>query len=306
MHDQREGVQLTSLAHYQEQVPGRALLKGTGEAWSNLELRAHQYPATQPPMAVSGIPHHTLTIVYAGDVTGMRWMGGGAWIPFDTTAKGHVTIRPAGRPTGLRWTAGQPVHALSLYLQPERLEEVGLQLGIVPAQVELLPHFNVPDPMLQRLAKQFLSVAGGERAEDPLYLQTILQPLTIRLLRQYTAASLPAAEEAGCLSRPRFHRVRRYVHAFLDTDLSLDDLAQQVGLSKYYFSRRFKQRTGQSPYQFVIYERIRAARRQLCTTTRPLAQIALSVGFSSQSHFTRTFKQHVGVTPGQYRTARQT
>lgn len=43
------------------------------------------------------------------------------------------------------------------------------------------------------------------------------------------------------------------------------------------------------------------ARRQLRESTQSLAQIAFNVGLSSQSHFTRTFKQHVGVTPGQYR-----
>ena len=93
------------------------------------------------------------------------------------------------------------------------------------------------------------------------------------------------------------------MRAHLDSDVALEDLADEVDLSKYHFSRRFKKRTGQSPYQFVIYERVRRARRLLRETTQPLAQIALDVGFSSQSHMTRTFKNHVGVTPGQYRSA---
>jgi AraC family transcriptional regulator len=116
----------------------------------------------------------------------------------------------------------------------------------------------------------------------------------------------PPEPETGALSQDRLHRVVRYVRADLDGDLALDDLAGAVGLSKYHFSRRFKARTGQSPYQFVIYERVRAARRLLRDTTRPLAQIAFDAGFSSQSHFTRTFKQHVGVTPGTYRAAWRT
>lgn len=303
MHDHREENTLTSLARYQEHIPGRALLEGTGEAWPNLELRGRRYPATQPPVTVPAIPQHTLTIVDAGEVTGTRRVGGGPWVPFETTASGHVTVRPAGRSAAFRWAADRPVRGLSLYLQPERLEEVGLQMGIAPSQVEVLSHFNVADPTLVRLAKQFRAVATGEKDEDPLYLQTVMQTLAVHFLSQYTAVSPPDPDAAGCLSQPRFQRIQRYVRAALDTDLSLDDLAGEVGLSKYYFARRFKQRTGQSPYQFVIYERVRTARRQLRETTRPLAQIALNAGFSSQSHFTRTFKQHVGVTPGQYRDA---
>ena len=74
-----------------------------------------------------------------------------------------------------------------------------------------------------------------------------------------------------------------------------------MGLSKYHFSRCFKQRTGQSPYQFAIHER--AARRRLRKTTQPLAHIALGVGFGSQNRFTRTFKRHVDTTPGRHRRA---
>ena len=230
-------------------------------------------------------------------------MGGGPWTDFDTYPDGHVTIRPAGRSSALRWTADASVRTFSLYLTPERLEEVGLQMGIAPSRVELPDHFHVHDLILESLADRFREIVTGQHPKDPLYLQTMTQTLNVHLLREYCPASPPEADEAGALSHPRLHRVQRYVWRHLDADLSLDDLADEVGIGKYHFSRRFKKRTGQSPYQFVIYERVRAARQQIRDTTKPLAQIALNTGFSSQSHFTRTFKQHVGVTPGQYRAA---
>jgi AraC family transcriptional regulator len=214
-----------------------------------------------------------------------------------------VTIRPAGRSTALRWTADASVRTFSLYLVPERLEEVGLQMGIAPSQVELRDHFHVSDPILESIAERFREVVTGQRPKDSLYLQTIVQTLSVHLLREYSTASPSDEQEAGALSRSRLHRVQRYIWRHLADNLSLDDLADEVGISKYHFSRRFKKRTGQSPYQFVIYERVRAARQQIRETTQSLAQIALNTGFSSQSHFTRTFKQHVGVTPGQYRDA---
>jgi AraC family transcriptional regulator len=186
---------------------------------------------------------------------------------------------------------------------PERLEDVGLEMGMAPSRVELRNRFNVADPVLRGIAEQLRRHAAADTSEDPIFLQTALHVLATRLLRRHSVTSPSTQAEGGRLSRKRLHRVERYVHAHLDGDLSLDDLAQEVGLSKYHFARRFKERTGQSPYQFIIYERVRTARRLLRATTRPLAQIALDVGFSSQSHLTRTFKRHVGVPPGQYRTA---
>jgi len=291
---------LSSLSAYQKYVPGDTILREeTGEG---LRLWSRVYPARQKPAPVPALPHHTLTFVHAGAIVGARRVGGGEWRSFDTQARGHVTVRPAGRSTSLRWQAHRPVRTLSLYVRPDILESVALEMGVAPSRVELRDTFNADDPALWRLAEGLRGVAAGTRAHDPLYVQTAVQSLAVRLLRKY-GASLPEPGAAGALSRSRLRRVETYVRDRLATDLSLDDLAEAVGLSKYHFSRRFRQRTGQSPYQFVIYERVRAARRRLRDSPRPLAQIALDVGFSSQSHFTRTFKQHVGVTPGQYRRA---
>ena len=295
-------LRLTSLAHYQEHVPGQLVLSGNDQTDGDLQLRSHVLPAQQKPQSAPAIPQHTLTFVYAGRIQGARQTGGGPWQAFDARADGHVTLRPAGCSTTLRWTTDRPVRTTSLYLAPQRLEDMGLQMGMAPSRVELRDRFNVADSVLRALARTLRRAAATGTSDDALYRETALQSIAVRLLRRH-GASVPAEPDTGALSKTRLRRVERYVRAHLDTDLSLYDLAEEVGLSKYHFSRRFKQRTGQSPYQFVIYERVRAARRLLRDTTRPLAQIALDVGFSSQSHFTRTFKQHVSATPGTYRDA---
>jgi AraC family transcriptional regulator len=302
MSDTRSDLGLTSLTRYQELTPGQIVLRNQ-EEWGDFQLRGRIYAAEQDPIPVPGIPQLTLTFVYGGQITGIRRTGGGPWNEFDVYSKGHVTIRPAGRSTSIGFSAGGPVRTLSLYLPPERLEEVGLQMGMAPSQVEIPDHFNQTDPFLQRLAEELRRMAAGGRPIDPLYLETAQQTLGVRLLREYNEGVPAPSGKAGRLSLSRLHQVERYVRAHLADDVRLDDLAEEVGLSKYHFSRRFKRRTGQSPYQFVIYERVRAARRLLRETSWPLARIAFHVGFSSQSHLTRTFKQHTGVTPGAYRAA---
>ena len=302
MKNASQGSRFSSLSEYQDYVPGEMVLSSGKAMGTDLQIRSHILPPEQDPAPAPAIPQHTLTFVYAGAIEGAHRWAEGPWEPFDLRAEGHVTTRPAGCSVSLRWTADKPVHTTSLYLAPGRLEDVGLQMGMAPARVELKTTFSRADPVLESLARALRHVAASDDAEDPLYLQTALQSITVRLLRHHSVTPPNEREEPGRLSRNRVRRVERFVRAHLDSDLSLDDLAEAVTLSKYHFSRRFKKRTGQSPYQFVIYERVRAAQRLLRKTTRPLAQIALDVGFGSQSHFTRTFKQHTGVPPGQYRS----
>jgi AraC-like DNA-binding protein len=85
----------------------------------------------------------------------------------------------------------------------------------------------------------------------------------------------------------------------LDLKISLEDVAREAGLSRYHFLRVFKQETGLPPHLFRTMRRIDRG-RQLLRGGLPLAQAALAVGFSDQSHFTNTFRKYTGATPGQY------
>ena len=69
-----------------------------------------------------------------------------------------------------------------------------------------------------------------------------------------------------------------------------------------YFARSFKATTGRSPYQFVSRMRLELE-RMLADCDRPMSDIALSTGFSSQSNFSRAFRDVMGMTPGEYRAS---
>jgi AraC-like DNA-binding protein len=79
----------------------------------------------------------------------------------------------------------------------------------------------------------------------------------------------------------------------------LTQLAEHVSLSPYYLLRVFRAEVGMPPYAYLESVRIRQA-QQLIKVGKPLADVAVEVGFSSQSHLTHRFKQIIGVTPGQY------
>jgi AraC family transcriptional regulator len=95
--------------------------------------------------------------------------------------------------------------------------------------------------------------------------------------------------------------VTDFILAYLDRDLSLSALSQEVGFSPYHFARLFRRTTGESPHQFVLRQRIDQAQRLLREGELPLASIALACGFANQGHLTLAFKRLLGVTPAAYR-----
>ena len=76
-------------------------------------------------------------------------------------------------------------------------------------------------------------------------------------------------------------------------------------MSSSYFTRLFKQATGETPHQYVVRCRIALAKHLLAETDLSLSAIGLQVGYADQSHFTALFRRHVGTTPRAYRYAAQ-
>jgi AraC family transcriptional regulator, arabinose operon regulatory protein len=87
----------------------------------------------------------------------------------------------------------------------------------------------------------------------------------------------------------------------LDKALDLDYLASHVGLSKYHFSKRYKQATGFSPIQHLIRMKVEYARYLLQTSDTPIAEIATKVGYDDALYFSRQFKRVTGCSPRTFR-----
>ncbi|TCR83899.1 AraC family transcriptional regulator [Rhizobium sp. BK376] len=84
--------------------------------------------------------------------------------------------------------------------------------------------------------------------------------------------------------------------------LTLADLAQEAGLSRFQLLRSFAQANGLTPHAYILQRRVNMARRLIARRT-PLAEAALEAGFADQSHMTRIFRRTFGVSPGAYADA---
>ena len=103
---------------------------------------------------------------------------------------------------------------------------------------------------------------------------------------------------------PRIGRVLVFVEDHFHLPLTIDDLAGEAGLSKYHFSRVFREEVGETPWAFVRRTRIERAKELLERGATPAAA-AVDAGFFDQSHFTNVLREVEGTTPKQYRDTRR-
>jgi AraC-like DNA-binding protein len=105
----------------------------------------------------------------------------------------------------------------------------------------------------------------------------------------------------GGLSPRKLRQAVDYIKQNLSENLTVEEVAASVDLNQHYFLRSFKTSTGKTPHQFLLEERVEKAKTLLVTTNLPLAEVAYTCGFSSQSHLTTQFRAVAGTTPSKYR-----
>lgn len=101
-------------------------------------------------------------------------------------------------------------------------------------------------------------------------------------------------------------RIKEYIDTNYFENITLDSLANQTNLNKFYISHLFKDALGISPINYLNSKRLSVCKTLLKTSSLSISEISETVGFSSQSYFTQTFKKFTNMTPNQYRRLHQT
>lgn len=157
----------------------------------------------------------------------------------------------------------------------------------------------------------FLAEFGGE-SEVVRCMERILLELRSRRVGDPPAASLLAYDFLMTLLRsaPRsdggggeklLPLVNRYCLARLDRSVTVAELARHVNLSYWHFSHRFKEETGESPYDYIVRLKFGFAVRLLQEGADSVKQIAFACGFSDPSNFCKVFRRLYGKTPEEFR-----
>lgn len=124
----------------------------------------------------------------------------------------------------------------------------------------------------------------------------------VAFIGDHDFAGYPTLDSAPppALSAPALGELIGLLEADELVDMSLERLAEHVGMGRYQLIRAFRAATGLTPHAYLLNARVNRA-RGLLRQGVDLADVAYRLGFADQSHFQRVFKAHAGMTPGRYR-----
>ncbi|MHB8973899.1 MAG: helix-turn-helix transcriptional regulator [Pirellulaceae bacterium] len=218
-----------------------------------------------------------------------RLRGGDVFLTFPNEP--HSTGGSPTEPGVLYW--------LNLRVPAARRRLLGLpraEGAMLLAALADLPHrhFRATSPTKSLFKERFRwhdSPAGPDR--------------TLRLRLAVTRLLLEVMDAAGrrakSPSSERITEIIRLIRSHPARDFGLEDLARHARLSLSHFKKRFRAETGPSPRQFILRDKIEAAKRVLCENSTSVTDIALDLGFVSSQYFATVFKRITGVTPSLYR-----
>jgi len=269
--------------------------------WRGLRV---EHDLQQPPSDLVHPPLECMLLILNGEIVPQRADHRCDDAHYQGDGLPHaVTLVPAGVESRWRWqnTCDSTQYQLSPALVAKVAEEA---FELDPSRL----HFPVryydqssPDVIspLTALRGELLNGGPGGR----LCAESLANVLVVQMIRQMSnrQGSIRGMHgSGGRLARHALKAVEEYIHAHLDQNVALADLAEVANLSEFHFARLFKQTTGLPPYQFVIHQRVERAKRLITAGRLPLSQIAVEVGFSDQSQLNRHFKRLVGVTPRRF------
>lgn len=194
---------------------------------------------------------------------------------------------------------------LLLELKAQVLLDTAVRAKLIRGETALdFPRAHVrDDASLTAIAESFTRELVAGEAGIELIADALVEQLLVHLLRRHTVFRRSDDLElsrVGLVDR-RIRRAIELMHAHLDRDLSVEELATAAYLSPFHFARLFKKLTGTSPHAYLANLRIIAAQDLLATTDFPVTRIAGQVGFATSSHFAKAFRAATGFTPREYR-----
>ncbi len=210
---------------------------------------------------------------------------------------GDVGVFPPGLAHG--GSSKGATKAAIIYLKPLLIENAAADL-VNPDRVEIVPQLAVRDGQIQRLSLALEWEMQDGFKSGRLFGDSLGTALAGHLLARYAVSPMRIRDYRGGMPKYLLRRTFDYMQSNLGADLHLTELAANVEMSRWHFSRMFKQSTGLSPHQYLMRERIEAAKRLLAKPLRNLQNIATELGFSDESHLITVFRRFTGLTPKQY------
>ena len=196
------------------------------------------------------------------------------------------------------WARSDGLYYLSIGISDAAL--IAASNGI-SSDIELRNALKLEDARVSALVAAVNAERIAGFPSGRLFLDSVEQALAVALVNNHAVRHRSVRVYHGGLGPARLRRVKELVHAKIENELSLAEMAETAGLSMAYFSQMFRKSTGESPHQFVLRYRIERGKELLRTSEARVLDVAVACGFKSQQHFARIFRRMCGASPSEYR-----
>lgn len=294
----REYRREASVSDLSELYPEAVLASSKELGWQNvrvLQVRNQYGDVEIPPLENHCVIVQLEPSVYAAaNINGQDF--------YNFLSPGDISIIPAGVSSHWRWRDSKPHETLHIYLEPNFVQRTAESCDLNHDQMAIEPQIAIRDEQLSHMAMSLLYELRAENVIGRLYADSVASVLAIQLVRRYSCLKDVAIRKGG-MAPHKLRRALEFISEKLEQQqgIALEVVAQQVGMSRYHFSRVFKESMGLSPINYIVRQRIERAKKLLMETDLAIADIALQAGFSGQSHFTTFFRKLVGLTPRSFR-----
>jgi AraC family transcriptional regulator len=271
-----------------------AALQGPYSPSPSLLIERHELRATDWQTVI--IPEQLLTLHLRRSV--MEYEDGAGRCYCQSRARGGVVIEKRGCAQRFRWNSS--ISTLTVRLSDAVLEQA---LQGVPLVDRFVPADSAGQDM--RLSALLFSLERERLQGYPsgrLFLDGIEQALAAIVIRYEGVGRNTVRLYKGGLAPYRMKRVTEFIRAHIEEEITLNELARDVGLSPSHFCSLFRKTSGMTPHQFVLNCRIQHAKTLLSKSGHSILDVALASGFRTHQHFSRIFRRHVGMPPSTYRS----
>ncbi len=222
-------------------------------------------------------------------------------------APGGALLLDPGLAANLTGLTGGAAEYVTLSISPSYVLDCAVRTRLVSAGTSVRFGAGVvgSDQHLSRLARDMADELMSDAPGQEVVTAALVEQLIVHLLRHHMNVRRSDELElsrVGLVDR-RIRRAVELMHAHLNRDLPLEEIAAAAYLSPFHFARLFKKLTGATPHAYLATLRAARAQTLLAETDLSITEVSGRVGYSSSSHFAKAFRQATGLTPRAFRAA---
>lgn len=280
-------------------VPGELLGSSTELGWKDIVQRSYRYQGQE--VSIPPLDHFMIVRYHKGLTPMYRSLEDDRGIT-TTCMPDDISLLTNSQPSFWNWTKN--IDVSHTYLSNDLMSRIaGELIERSICDVRLHDKLQVKDPVMINIIDAINSEVVSNSLGGAIYAEALSVQLAVHLLRHYACVDIKLPSNIETLNSSQKNIIKEYIQTYMHRNVGLKELAAELELGEWSFSRRFRETFSCTPYAYITERRLIMARDFLIKTNMAIKEIAYACGFSDQAHLTRMVRNKYGATPRQIRNS---